>query len=123
MHLTENQLRKVVRNLLMNELFVKPKNKKSSMVKDALSTDHPGGWYGDPQGFGEFDEEGEAEGHAHDAIDAIHDLAAAAGVDLDDGHDHGAEDDLHHWDGDELEDPHVDYGQKMRRPDHGDRLP
>ena len=95
------------------------------MWKDALTHDH-GGLYDDPTGpvgFGEFDEDGEAEGRAHDAIDAIHDLAAAAGVDLDDGHDHGAEDDLHHWDGDELEDPHVDYGQKMRRPDHGDRLP
>lgn len=121
MRLTELQLRKTIRKLLVTELFVSPKKKKTSVLKRALDREEPlGGYYGDPMGFGEFEEEDPAE-HAHSAISAIHDLASAAGVDLDDTDDtHGDEGDLSSWDGDELEDPHVDYGQHMRRPDHLD---
>ena len=123
MRLTESQLRKTIRKLLVTELFVSPKKKKTSVLKRALDRDEPlGGYYGDPMGFGEFEEEDPAE-HAHHAISAIHDLASAAGVDLEsiDGG-HGDEGDLSSsWDGDELEDPHVDYGQHLHQPDHGDR--
>lgn len=123
MRLTESQLRKTIRKLLMTELFVSPKKKKTSVIKRALDREEPlGGYYGDPQGFGEFDEEEDPAGHAHAAIAHIHDLASAAGAELDiTSGDHGDEGDLSDsWDGDELEDPHLDYGQHMHRPDRGD---
>lgn len=129
MRLTESQLRKTIRRLLVTELFVSPKkNKKADILKRVFDREGEWGSYGDPQGgtsysgFGEFDHEEDASGHAHAAIAHIHDLASSAGVELDiTAGDHEDEGDLSSsWDGDELEDPQVDYGSKLRRPDHGD---
>ena len=57
MHLTESQLRRVVRQAL-SELFVQPKHRKSAL-KRALSREYQGPEYGgavEDYGFGEFEE-------------------------------------------------------------------
>ena len=70
MHLTEFQLRQVVRRTL-SELFVRPKHRKS-VIKRALSREYQGPEYGgavEDYGFGEF-EEADGELSEDDSQDA-----------------------------------------------------
>ena len=59
MKLKETHLRATIRNILLSELFVSPRNrKKPSVLKRALDTRNTAGFYSDDpyDGFGKFDE-------------------------------------------------------------------
>lgn len=64
MKLKESYLRAAIRNILLSELFVSPRDKKkTSAFKRSLDSTSSKGFYDDDEfdGFGEFDEEDDAE--------------------------------------------------------------